>query len=195
MRCNRLQQNATDCSTLQHTAPTHCNNTLQHTATGGGCRLAGAACYDHTASRCNTLELTATYCNTLHRTTSATCCNTLQHNATTHRNNALQQADDAGLLKLRAMTTLQHTATHCDTLQLAATYCTTLQQTATHFNTLQHAAAHCNTLQQHMKQHTGKTHCNNTLQQYTTTTHCNRRMMQAHWSCLLRLTGINTKEM
>jgi len=37
--------------------------------------------------------------------------------------------------------TLQHTATHCNTLQNTA-----LKHTATHYNTLQHTATHCNTL-------------------------------------------------
>jgi len=45
--------------------------------------------------------------------------------------------------------TLQHTATHCNTLQHAlqhtATHCSTLPHTATHCNTLQHTATHCNT--------------------------------------------------
>jgi len=71
--------------------------------------------------------------------------------------------------------TLQHTATHCNTLQHADVPYTmgikqqkqmgdqalplfnTLQHTATYYNTLQHTATHCNTLQ-----HTA-THCN-TLQ-------------------------------
>ena len=72
---------------------------------------------------------------------------------------------------------LQHTATHCNTLwwlwsaclsdtlqhnvsiyttrlwyrdggEDAVTHCSTLQHTATHCNTLQHTALHCNTLQQ-----------------------------------------------
>jgi len=42
--------------------------------------------------------------------------------------------------------TLQHTATHCNTLQHTATHCNTLQHTATHCNTRQHAATHCTTL-------------------------------------------------
>ena len=62
--------------------------------------------------------------------------------------------------------TMQHTATHCNTLlhthtsqqdreghvkrhqvALAATHCNILQQTtATHCSTLQHTATHCNTL-------------------------------------------------
>jgi len=61
--------------------------------------------------------------------------------------------------------TLQHTATHYDTLQHI---CNTLQHTATHCNTLQHTAAHL----QHTTTHcsTSATHCN-TLQH--TAQHCN----------------------
>ena len=88
--------------------------------------------------------------------------------------------------------TLQHTATHCNTMQThviwqhTAIHCKSLQRTATHCNTLQHTAIHCNTLQVSatQQQHTA-THCNsryfllqtrnkascNTLQQ--TATHCN----------------------
>jgi len=59
--------------------------------------------------------------------------------------------------------TLQHAATHCNTLQyqphskgqelckwgreVTATYCNTLEYTATHCNTLQHTATHCMTLE------------------------------------------------
>ena len=82
----------------------------------------------------------------------------------------------------RALCTLHHTATHCNTPQHNATRCNTLQHAATSCNTLQHereaniqhhrtdcnllqhTATHCNTLQ-----HTA-THCN-TLQH--TATHCN----------------------
>jgi len=62
-------------------------------------------------------------------------CNTLQHTAT-HCNT----------LRSRRRQTVQHTATHCNTLQHTATHsahggdrqCNTLQHTATHCNTLQH---------------------------------------------------------
>jgi len=50
--------------------------------------------------------------------------------------------------------TLQHTATHCNTLQ-HNTHCKTLRHLATH-STLQHTATHCNTLQ-HI---CNTTHCN-----------------------------------
>jgi len=42
-------------ATPQHTAITHCSNTLQHTATCLGAR--------HAATRCNTLQQAATHCN------------------------------------------------------------------------------------------------------------------------------------
>ena len=53
------------------------------------------------------------------------------------------------------LTTLQHIATHCNTLQYISN---TLRHIATHRNTSQHIATHCNTLK-----HTA-THCN-TVQQ------------------------------
>jgi len=40
------------------------------------------------------------------------------------------------------LATVQHTATHCNTLHHTAPYCNTLQQTATHCNTLRHTATH-----------------------------------------------------
>ena len=40
---------------------------------------------------------------------------------------------------------LQHTATHCNTLHHTATHCNTLQHTVTHCNTLHHTATHCDT--------------------------------------------------
>jgi len=71
--CSTLQQAATRCNTLQHTAThqiigealeirkhhdhtaTH-GNTLQHITT---------RCNTHTATRCNNLQHTTTHCNTL----------------------------------------------------------------------------------------------------------------------------------
>ena len=50
--------------------------------------------------------------------------------------------------------TLQHSATHCDTLQQTSdtlqhntTHCSTIQRNATHYSTMQHTATHCKTLQ------------------------------------------------
>ena len=102
-------------------------------------------------NRWNTREESTsnTHCITLQQTASP--CNTVQH--------ALLEN-----LHLRFEITLQHTATHCNTLQHTATHCSILQHTATHCSTLQHTAAHCNTLQ-----HTAA-HCN-TLQH--TAAHCN----------------------
>jgi len=45
------------------------------------------------------------------------------------------------------VSSVQHTATHCNTLQHSAAHCKTLQHTAAHCNTLQHTATHCNILQ------------------------------------------------
>ena len=77
--------------------------------------------------------------------------------------------NECDLLHLWHMS-LQHIATHCNTLHHTATHCNTLQHTATHCNTLQHTATHCNTLQ-----HTAR-HCN-TLQH--TATHCNTGHMSS----------------
>ena len=80
--------------------------------------------------------------------------------------------------------TLQHTATHCNTLQPTATHtlaqwdtCQTRLMTkshSTHCNTLQHTATHCNTLQHtllpnetHVKQDWWQSHTQ------PTATHCN----------------------
>jgi len=50
-------------------------------------------------------------------------------------------------LLLNDPSTVQRTATHCNTLQHTAPHCNTLQHTATRCNTLQHTTKHCNTLQ------------------------------------------------
>jgi len=102
---NALQHTATHCNTLQHTA-THCN-TLQHTAT-----------------HCNTLQHSATHCNSL-------------LTATYIRTGTQQEVMKKTALELIAnkpfdeqdlkFCSLQHTATHCNTLHHTATRCNTLQ--------------------------------------------------------------------
>ena len=67
---------------------------------------------------------------------------TLQHTAT-HRN-TLQHTDSLQHTTLEKVITLQHTATHRNTKHQTATHCNTLQHTTTHCNTLQHTATHCN---------------------------------------------------
>jgi len=99
--CNTLQQNATNCNTMQYVAAAAacCNTHMpQHThaATHTCCNIELhqgpiSAPSEGRAPHCNTLQHTATHCSTLQHT--ATHCNTLQHTAT-HCN------------------TLQHTATH-----------------------------------------------------------------------------------
>jgi len=77
--------------------------------------------------------------------------------------------------------TLQHTATHCNTLQLEA------RHTAPHCNTLQHTATHCNALQLEAR-HTAPHR--NTLQH--TATHCNLRRDTLHhtvWITIDNLVG------
>jgi len=77
-------------------------------------------------------------------------CNTLQHTAT--HCNTLHVTDAGGVRARTKLPALQHL--HCSTLQHSATHCNTLQQSAIHCNILQHSATHCNTLQ-HIA-----THCN-----------------------------------
>jgi len=105
-------------TTLHHTAPRCCSNTLQHTLQRchGWMRLGSIGGRAHTATHCNTLQYTAR-CNALYSTLY-----TLQHTST-------------------RCNTLLHTATHCNTLQHTAIHCNTLQHAATHCNTLPHSAA------------------------------------------------------
>ena len=145
--CNALQRTATNCNALHRTA-SHCN-ALQRTAT-----------------QCNALQRTATHCNALQRT--ATHCDALQRvvehcNTHTRANYGECRADWCDRLAVcDEHVSLQHTATHCNTLQHTATHCNTLQRTArkrtlpnvlhsaTHCNTcnaLQRTAMHCSTLQ------------------------------------------------
>jgi len=114
----------------------------------------------YSATHCNILQHTATHCNTLQHT--ATYCNTLQHTAThctlfIYISHDSTGPSDVGTTYRAAQfimvlssclythTTLQRTATHCNTLQhtlqhAATPSClyrhTTLQHTATHQHTL-----------------------------------------------------------
>ena len=120
----RVRHTATYCNTKQHTA-----NTLRHTATH--CNT-----LTHTATHCNILQRTATHFNTLQHT--ATHCTTLQHTA-----NTLQHQGATGTISIVWRNGLvQHTAAHWHTLQHTATH-------YKQCNTLQHVATHCNTLQRH----------------------------------------------
>ena len=76
------------------------------------------------------------------------------------------------MTKQGGSSTLQHTATLCNTLlQHTAAHCSTLQHTATeYYSTLQHTATHCNTLQLCVAPKRRR-HSGNTLQH--TSTHCN----------------------
>ena len=162
-------------NTLQHTAITRCNNTLQSLHCWARCSSALTA--KHRNNTASTLQhYTATlHCNTsyLHSwvrfssALTATYCNTLQHSATTHYNNTLQQ----------------HTATttHCNTSHLhssarysSALTATTLQQHCnnTAITPQQHrnntAPLDCNTSYLHSWVRCSSaltaTRCNNTLQ-------------------------------
>jgi len=187
----RLQHTATHCNTLQHTAM-HCNalkrtethcNMLQHTfAIGAGNFERSGEDWDakngcfQKGCDCSMLQHTATHYNN---------CNALKHTVTLYN-------------------TLQHTATHCNTLlrvmlekwsgqvrigmrkmdgfrtfvrmQHTVTHCNTLQYTEAHCNTLKHTATHCNTL--YTKRREARTctatHCN-TLQHTATRCHTQKR--------------------
>ena len=108
-------------------------------------RNPAARCYDVWICVCIYVYL----CNTLplrNIVVEHVLCSTLQHTAT-HCNTHLPQ-----------FTVVEHV--HCSTLQHTAAHCSTLQHTATHCNTLQHAIALCNTLQH------PATHCNTQLPRY-----------------------------
>ena len=154
---------ATRSNPLQHTV-THC---MQQTAThqeqmSDGMHNSAQKSEEHTHTLC-----------TQSAEKRAAHCNTWQHTIT----HWVETSDDSSCLTIRqsctrcqaARNTLQHIATHCNTLQQAQQttnhakgwnylYYTTyrsnpglsVQHTASHYNkrrnTLQHTATHCNTL-------------------------------------------------
>jgi len=106
------------------------------------------------------------HCNLLQRTLQLTATH-----RDTHCNTEQNKRSKTKRCHLSHYITLQHIATHCNTLHCTATYCNTepnerreshpslcnakhdtatqcntLQHTTTHCNTLQHTAIHCNTL-------------------------------------------------
>jgi len=107
---------------------------------------------------------TAAHCNALQR------CSTLQHTAA-YCNRTCSLLLKLDVQKNRCVHTLQHTATHCNTLQRTAAHYNLLQQnmlasvevkrsersvgahTAAHCSTLQRTAAHCNILQHTATKH------------------------------------------
>ena len=98
-------------------------------------------CNTTTTRYCNTLKYTAIYSKQdavpqLHHSCSATKpqCTTTLHHTVTYTQTWLP------------FSTLQHTATHCNTPQHTATHCTALQHTEPHHNTWNHTAPHCTTL-------------------------------------------------
>jgi len=123
--CNSLQDTATHCNSLQLTAHlfdtnvasrTHCN-TLQHTAT-----------------HCNTLQHTAIHCNTL-RISSTRMLQAKHRDAGKRilgcgkwKNHPLDAIQDTRKerLKRRLVASEDVSATRCNTLQHTATHCDTL---------------------------------------------------------------------
>ena len=72
--------------------------------------------------------------------------NTLQH-AATHCNHCNTLGLwEARLLQQHACNTLQHIATHCNSLRHTARHCKILLLTVNHSNTLLHTATHCTQL-------------------------------------------------
>ena len=165
------------CSTAQYCCVVYCDC--------HGCLLLdGDACsFMLSATHCSTIQHTATPCNMLYNTASlqhvlfATQCYILIISLNLYHHSALLTT---------CSNTLQHNATHCNTLQhmLSATQCyifvislnlyyhsallttcsNTLQHNAIRCNTLQHTATHC-----HTPPHTA-TQCNS-LQH--STSYCN----------------------
>ena len=149
--------------------------------------LCPAICICHTYISSNRTILM--YCPAIqcHTQPHTYICHTQPHTYTSPcERYALQQGDVSHCNRMMYLftsllpcNTLQHTATHCNTLQphtytspceRYAPHCHTLQHTATHCNTLQHTATHCNTLQ-----HTAATHIHMTQRDmHHTATHCQR---------------------
>jgi len=73
--------------------------------------------------------------------------------------------------------TLQHTATHCNTLHCTAAQCNTLHCTAEPCNTVHHTAAHCSTLQ-----HTAA-HCSTLQHTLTLVKGCEQRRTHHGTGC------------
>ena len=169
---NALQLTVTHCNTLQHMTFFCCclravPRMVQHTA-----KLWNTNCNKYPATHCNSMQHNTTHCNILQLSLccycrlragpwivqhTATYCNT--HSATYCNTHGNTHCNPHMLL----LSTLQHTATHCNTLQHTATHNTlqhtsfatvacgqglgwrnTLQRTATHNNTLQLTATLCN---------------------------------------------------
>ena len=138
---------------LQHTAP-HCT-TLHHTATHCNIRQNEPcmfAVFYFVVAHLQKYGAFVVIINTLKRGVFEALVDTLPHTDT--HCNKLQHTKSLYLLAhllgfhqmISLQHTLQHTATHCNTLQHTATHCSTLQHTG-HCNTLQHTAIHCNTVQ------------------------------------------------
>jgi len=141
LRCNTLQRN---CNTVQRTA-SYCN-ALQHTATD---ERKFPKSSDSIATHCNSLKHTAAYyCSPLARCCN-TCCNTLRQSNVCFCDQAISLQHTA--THCNTLQWLEHTTTHCNTLQHTATNKSELLQsshpTATRCNMVQHGATHYSTLQ------------------------------------------------
>jgi len=139
--CSVLECAALHCRVLQSVAQ---RKSPRHSISPIHCNMCVAVC-------CSVLQCVAVICEDIPFPPSTATCTSMSHVTS---------------MKQPCHISLQHTATHCNTLQHTATHCNaqsyhiSLQHTATHCTALQHTATHslntyhCNTLQ-----HTA-THCN-----------------------------------
>jgi len=124
------------CNALQHTA-THYNTLLSTWSFRvSRVRSVTTSC-QHLQTRDAALQLTTTHCSSLQHTGTQLCFLRTIMSRPTHTR-PTQTGREQG-------DTLQHTATHCNTLP--ATHCNSLQQTATHCNRILQISTDCSTLQ------------------------------------------------
>jgi len=117
-------------------------------------------CWQCVAVYCNALQYVVVWCSVLQCV--AVCCSVLQCVAVCcSAFHTWETSLWASKCMSECVTSLQHTATHCNTLHsnCMSECVTSLQHAATHCNALQRTATHYNTLQ-----HTTATHSDNTLQ-------------------------------
>jgi len=195
-RCNTLQlpqHSATLCNTLLHTATNRSTPVQAHPVVSFLPKLQPhdllqlpriRACVSYTAANCNSLQHSATH----------------PHTATRKQLSRVRAYINCQVLCKNCNNTLQHTATHCNTLQhthtqtqlsrvrafvnFTASYCNTLLHSAvyihSHCNILQHTATHCTTQQHpamHLHHDNTHKHCN-TLQHIAA--YCNALMTLQH---------------
>jgi len=170
---NTLQHPATPCNNLQHTALCICISYtvyLQYRSVSDESRL-------RTATHCNTLQHGTPFSTLTAAQHNRFClhCNTAHHSPLSlqHSTSFSTQRTGTHLTGISNSATLQHTATHCNTLHCTATHCNSLQHLAVRCNTLQCTAAHCNRMQHTHRIGTQLTGKSDSATLHHTTTHCN----------------------